>query len=437
MIEQSLFSDIKCTEIPNVEDSGINKTKEIFQAQTLPTVPMTTSEKLRIAGLTICFPIGLGYLAWRGTAWVAAKLAFAAFGLKNKLMQSIKLHHVDTMGDKLETFYKETNANPHASLIQAKTYDDCLLRGAIAWNDKEDKKTFESWDGTGDPPKLKNQKFVLFLNGNYTTYQISLPNHLKTAQDLGANVLSFNNREVTDSGGVLNNAHELLVDGHTMISYLRDYLKVPSENIIILARSVNGGTGAKLALLDDIKLVINERSYSSISGFYPGKLEKKIIEQDVESLTRRNGARWTAAFVRFWVQQLLSAVNWDIDTLDSFLKLREKNVKIIVTSGGEDALMQAGGMAYKGLKRALEGYVKIDPLLSKECKQLENNDAIKKKYETPEFKPVYEQYIKNETLKKTITHFKFKKLGHSDDLSLDPVMYEQYTQAIKAHFSKT
>lgn len=416
------------------------KTQAVFQAREMPQIPMTTSEKCWLAAkitvLTVLFPLGLAYLAWKVTAWVIGKILFTCI-LKQALLPAAFLYQWENF----DTFYRYINNSETQSLIQAKTPDNCLLRGLIAWNKAEDKKTFEAWDGKGKL-QLKNQKFILHVSPNAECYQKGAQQAESDADLFEVNILRFNYRQVADSEGVFTSAKDLVVDAHTMYTYLTDHLGVPTENILVQGCSIGGGVASQL----ETKGILIERSFSSLSGFVPGNAEsairkdlsagnetgkaQKLKKSEEVTLTRRTWARRVGSFMRFFAHQVLSAVNNELDTVEGLKRLQAKKAKVMLATGSLDSMMRNGGSAYSGLKRQLDGYVKIDPVLSQKFKKME------KKNDTDEFSQEYEQYKKNEELKKSIINFKFKKAGHNDSLREDKDTYVQLLVAVMKYFQK-
>jgi len=411
--------------IPNSVCEPISGTKPqtIFQACALPRFE---SEKrcltAKVVVLTVLFPLGLAYLAWKVTAWAIGKIV--ALGLKYVILHSIMLYrNLD-----LKPYDKEIEASLKLSRIQALTSDNCLLQGVIAWNNKEDKKTFEAWDGT-DKLKLKNQKFVLYVGANAECYQIFFPQALQQAQEFKANILRFNYREVADSNGVASCATDLVTDTHTMYEYLIRHLGIPKENILVYGRSLGGGIAAQMGAIDNINGIVLESSFSSISGCVGGRVEswvkgdrgpkdffakaEKTKRSEDVSLTRRVWARRAGSVAAFFAYQLLQACNWEIDTLEALMTLQAKKATVILATAPLDSIIREGGSVYKAWKRSLDGYVKIDPV-----------------------NPVEEQFKKNELLKQSIFNIKFPSIGHNEPLHNNGFEYFMLTKSIQDFFRR-
>ncbi len=353
------------------------KAREIFKACELPELSRTISERMGFVGRFIVVGAlsgGLTYLSLKVAIAVFVVFVvkeFASYMLReNIILPAIKFHK-NYMDDK--EFNDKVKKSETNSLVQATTPDGCQLRGVIKFRKSEDKNTFESYnnDKTIESLKLTNDKFVLYLSGNAECYQGNYNNGFLNhmSEVVGANVLAINYRQVADSKDTFTGTKDLITDAHTWYCYLRDYLKIPEDKIVVYARSIGGGIGGEMGVLDKIKHIVFERTYSDLSAVATGisegwstqeienifhkKVENVSLEQKIESANEifpneRSVVRGVTSLIQFFISKVLYLLGLELGTVAAIRKLLEQGTNIMVATGGKDFLMQNGGALYKG-----------------------------------------------------------------------------------------
>ncbi len=85
-------------------------------------------------------------------------------------------------------------------------------------------------------------------------------------KNIPQNLVLFDYRSVDESGGKFNGSKDLLVDGASVVDWVRKILKIPNDRINLYGMSLGGAVAVKTAAADDqlTGWVVNERSFSSL-----------------------------------------------------------------------------------------------------------------------------------------------------------------------------
>jgi pimeloyl-ACP methyl ester carboxylesterase len=138
----------------------------------------------------------------------------------------------------------------------------------------------------------KNPKTIIMFNGNrenyesklfhlkfsYGDYSVGVPYHnVYDFNDAGHNLVVFNYRGIGDSTGNVS-CRGLKFDAETVYQFVRDYLNVPDEKIVLFGHSFGGAVATSLAKNHPVKL-FNVRSFASLSTIarYYAKLIGALI----------------------------------------------------------------------------------------------------------------------------------------------------------------
>jgi pimeloyl-ACP methyl ester carboxylesterase len=119
---------------------------------------------------------------------------------------------------------------------------------------------------------------VIYFNGNF---QLAMQDpHPWTIQkaietNTACNFVFFDYRGVGESTGTFNAAQDLVVDGSSIVQWVREYLHTPEDQIHFYGQSLGGAVAVQTQALDPQHLTgrhINERSFASLE-----KMAKSIF----------------------------------------------------------------------------------------------------------------------------------------------------------------
>lgn len=268
------------TKLP-VSKFHVTETHDIFHTKQILADEQKTLAKIRRVAWNIfsivVFPVGIGRLIGKVGKLVVSLIILPAaemYNLDKKKAQYAKNHdpellekikEIEQLHQGREEFLK-TPSN-HATQTTLQTADDVKIDTVAVCNEKQ-----------SQIPE-KEQKWIIFLNGNAMCYEKNLDGLVKLAQVTDANVLSGNYRGVMRSEGLATSAHHLVLDAEAMIQHLLDQ-GVQPKNIMIHGWSLGGAVAAEAAAYHQEKgnemHLCSERSFASVAEvvktMFPGKL---------------------------------------------------------------------------------------------------------------------------------------------------------------------
>lgn len=204
-----------------------------------------------------------------------------------------------------DTFLEKS---PLAKTIKLTTFDDAELDGMVLFSNKKEQKKFES--GIAG-----NQKWIILANGNAELYEHSLFQSEQLAEDLQANVLTFNYRGVGESQGHPHKMDDLIADADTCVQYLISK-GVKEEDIIIRGHSLGGGIATKVASTYEEISLINTNSYASIAGVAKAHIRVPVITTIVAKIIQKT--------------------DWELNAAESWNEITAKKLIVFHT---DDAIM--------------------------------------------------------------------------------------------------
>ena len=184
----------------------------------------------------------------------------------------------------------------------------------------------------------ENSPTLILFNGagiRYEEYGSQLFNSvriftIKHWLKLGLNVLIFNYRGIeTSQGSATRNG--LILDGDASIQYVRDYLKVPEDKIILHGHSLGAGIAAESAVLHPNVHYCNDRSFSSLSQLV------KIM--------------YGGGVFGTQMAKLFQIMDWEFNTIDRWDKI--KGHKWLIYHPNDRTILVGG--------RLLDAIKKVDP----------------------------------------------------------------------------
>eukprot|EP00656_Telonema_subtile_P007519 TRINITY_DN13527_c0_g1_i2.p1 TRINITY_DN13527_c0_g1~~TRINITY_DN13527_c0_g1_i2.p1 ORF type:complete len:397 (+),score=72.36 TRINITY_DN13527_c0_g1_i2:189-1379(+) len=106
---------------------------------------------------------------------------------------------------------------------------------------------------------------VIFYPANMQLYENpSSRQYIRLYTSHGVNVLMFNYRGVSESGGKIS-CHGTLLDGETVVQYCTQHLGVPENTLILHGRSIGGGVSATIGGIHPEVNLCSERSFSCLT----------------------------------------------------------------------------------------------------------------------------------------------------------------------------
>lgn len=235
-------------------------------------------------------------------------------------------------------------ANPGnaASPVSFYAADGTLIDAMIIWNNPQDYQHYQA--NKKDIEPFKNNKWVIFFNGNAMCYEQILSWAKDYSQNSGCNLLLFNYRGVVESQGYPQSASDLILDGDAAFQFLLD--KVDSPWIAIHGLSLGGGVGTQVRALHPDGPIANEKSFSSIAGLVEGLVYSEMIKNRYPKMIAQIFSRIVGSNAR----NVLMEAKWELNSLEKWAKI--EGHKWII-SGSEDALMRGKGKLYQSLKHLL------------------------------------------------------------------------------------
>ena len=183
--------------------------------------------------------------------------------------------------------------------------------------------------------KPEDQKWIIYLHKNASSWEKEHHFLAKLAKDVGANVLSCNYRGVGLSTGFPTGDQDLIADGDAMVQHLLNQ-GVKPENILLYGTSLGGAVAtqvsARHAESGEKIALCNDRSFSSLTSTI----------QKIFSVVGRPSS-WLA-----------EQFGWKLDSESKVAILRDAHVPIIVIHNPEDRIIEADIAFQKSVKERLE-----------------------------------------------------------------------------------
>ncbi len=171
-----------------------------------------------------------------------------------------------------------------AELAKAKNEFNAFWTGPITAENKSAREKFAMEEHTVVTPdaaalsvKLLRHKnadkrtpTVIYFNGNFAiAMRDPNPWFLQKSIEIGnpCNFVFFDYRGVADSTGTFRAAKDLLVDGSSIVQWVREYLEILPDRIHFYGKSLGGAVAVQTQALDPDNLVgahVNERSFASL-----------------------------------------------------------------------------------------------------------------------------------------------------------------------------
>lgn len=216
-----------------------------------------------------------------------------------------------------EAFFADPN-NVCCSLLVKTINGD--LDGAIVWSDKSSEKTFKE--------NPKKSKWLFFLNGNKGCYEFNLMRARQYSEWIGCNVVMVNPRGVMRSTGTSETLQEIVEDFDLVVQHLKKS-GVPAKNIAFWGYSLGGGVATALAGNNPGTMLVNERSFSSISSIFCSWW--KMMDSTVHP-----------RLIKITMQFILRKIGWELDSEKNLQKMDPSQVKVVITAT-KDPMMRGEG----------------------------------------------------------------------------------------------
>ncbi|WP_284452776.1 alpha/beta hydrolase [Parachlamydia acanthamoebae] len=180
----------------------------------------------------------------------------------------------------------------------------------------------------------KDQKWLVFFNGNGMTYEEMVPELQILFGRLGVNIYTGNYRGVGYSEKSPSKAEDLVIDGEAMVQYLLNQ-GIQPENIVLYGWSLGGAVATHVAALHQneefpekgIRLV-NDRSFSTL------KKEVSHLLPVIGGLASR----------------LIGPLKWNLNSLENWKKIDNNNKALLFHK--DDPVIPYKASLYKGLKES-------------------------------------------------------------------------------------
>lgn len=137
---------------------------------------------------------------------------------------------------------------PNSKLLSLRTPDGCVLDGIVV--------------GANNAATARG--VIVYLGGNAEHYEMNPL--LQSWNERGFVVVHVNPRGIGESTGITTR-HGLIIDAATVLSYATGAhgLGFPASKVVVFGHSIGGGIGAEAARFFPGVLVINDRSFGTIS----------------------------------------------------------------------------------------------------------------------------------------------------------------------------
>lgn len=182
-------------------------------------------------------------------------------------------------------------------------------------------------------------------------------------KNIPVNLVVFDYRSVGKSTGTFTRPKDLVVDGSSIVDWIRTVMKTPDDRINLYGMSLGGAVAVKTMAADErlTGWIVNERSFSSL-----------------ETLIRA----W-ASHLSWFLKPLVPIVIWtlknqdlELDAAADMEKLKAR--KLVVYHAADPVVLYRGSMARKFPQHAfqLQGGCNID---NHHCAGLENYDGARER----------------------------------------------------------
>lgn len=210
--------------------------------------------------------------------------------------------------------------NPQTKDLAVKTEDNVDLDGMAIFQDQEAKAQFAKG-------QCADQKWIVLMNGNFTAYETNLDFAKSYGADVGANVIAFNYRGVSESKGSMSKTQDLVTDGDTFVKMLLSK-GVRPENILIHGYSLGGGVATQVAATNAKVKLINANSFSSLTAV-PRAAAPKVIGWVVTKYLRRE--------------------KLELNTLEAWDKIRSSHKAIVIHR--EDGVISHASSLFRAINK--------------------------------------------------------------------------------------
>jgi len=257
----------------------------------------------------------------------ASKFSFSQ--LFSSLTQQIRNKGGNYIGNKLT----HVKSNPEKISKNLDTRSELIKSGSaelkkIVTKGNSAKRLIEL-DALQIKPKEPSEKWIIIFNGVGDQYEGHLKALEQLAEDVGANVLTFNYRGVGDSKGKkAKSAQELVDDGESVIKYLKE-TGISKKNMLLYGHSMGGGVAAEVysKTMNNKGSLVSESSFSTLSAAVKEKRGKLV-------------------------SYLFKKLKWDLDGFTSF-QAAQGNKAVIVNRRDPTVRYQEASL-YKQLTKELE-----------------------------------------------------------------------------------
>jgi hypothetical protein len=307
--------------------------------------PLVSDYQKKIFILKLIIPLTA---LWLGLKYVVNAIFGRLLGnvvLRPQSAEQLK----DDLIDDITTYNSET-LSCHAEKVI--THDHCELDtieiNHQAQNDR--------------PPHEK--EYIIYFNGRWGCYEKSIDKIIYMANDLQANVVTFNYRSVGKSTGKAYSKKDLYTDGIAQVQRLLDQ-GVNPELIVLRGYSLGGAIATKVTKYfhsQGIKInVFNERSLSNVIHVIAGFL--RHIGSPHKSGHKSGTLGIILSYVLWpFVKLGLLLNDWEIEAADTFKELPARNKEYSAVRSSKKQLQEddkiiddSGVTHYASMHRALKG----------------------------------------------------------------------------------
>lgn len=299
----------------------------------------------------IAFPLGMCRVIRYGLHIFAGKLIVPAQRKKTNA----------TIEEGRECFFSDFKARE----ISIKTPDGILLNGMHVPG-KSSNATVASnaptviyFNGNGEHYEYQSLHLIGEIKSENKTDEESSQENIKFSDNVsnlselvnrGYNVVLFNYRGVSKSQGHATR-DGLILDGESIYQFVRYFLGVADENILLFGHSLGGAIAAEIAARHPGVMLCSERSFASLEK------EVKVLFGKV--------APWFGNLVA----KLVAGLGWHFDSLSSWEKVKGRKW---IAYHPEDTIIPYAASLYYNLQVQSQQII--------EATQLKNQDAIESFY---------------------------------------------------------
>lgn len=220
----------------------------------------------------------------------------------------------------------ELNAK-RAKLLEDPLYKHRCKRETIETADHVKLDTLFIHHPEQDKKPIKEQKYILFFNGNRRSYELELPQLMNISNETGVNIYTGNYRGVGCSESSPTGYQDLVIDGEAMVQNLLRK-GVQQENILIHGWSFGGGVGAHVAVLhqgdnknENHMHIAVDRTFASMADVVRERFRILSRIKDKKTLKAKFEAIGFTLITPFTVG-LVYALGWNFKSLECFNKVK-------------------------------------------------------------------------------------------------------------------